>query len=413
MRLPVLSIAAGMGLFICFPGIPKEIDTAKITHEAVEARIAKIRMGDLTIKTRPGADVTVRQTRHEFLFGTAICNSLVAEDSVAMSAENKKLYIKTLKENFNYAVHENALKWYDCEKKENAVDYASAEKIWEICRSLGIPMRGHCIFWEKDKYIMPWLRELDYDELHAAVVRRALDVTRRFKGRINEFDLDNELINGDFFRRRLGYGIVSEMAWLAKVGNPDAVLFVNDYGILTDNGFNARSYMEQIRKLIAMGVPVGGIGCQGHPGTEPVIPMSARHVQRWLDSLSQFGLPIKITEALFVADDENKKAREFQRIFPLYFAHPAVEAILVWGFWEGDMWKPEAAMWKRDWTPNPIAAAYRDLVFNKWWTNGAGKADKTGEFKMRAFYGDYEIVSGGVTKRVTLSKKDKTTQVTF
>jgi GH35 family endo-1,4-beta-xylanase len=260
---------------------------------------------------------------------------------------------------------------------------------------------------------MPWLRDLDDDELHAAVVRRALDVTRHFKGRIGEFDLNNEMINGDFFRRRLGYGIVSEMAWLAKVGNPDAVLFVNDYGILTDNGFNARSYLEQIRKLLARGVPVGGIGCQGHPGTEPVIPMSARHVQRWLDSLSQFGLPVKITEALFIAEDENKKAREFQRIFPIYFAHPCVEAILVWGFWEGDMWKPEAAMWKKDWTPNPIALAYRDLVFGKWWTNASGKADKNGEFKTRAFYGEYEIASGGVTKKVTIRRKDKSARVTF
>jgi GH35 family endo-1,4-beta-xylanase len=370
-------------------------------------------MGDIVVKTKPGADVKIQQTRHEFLFGTAIPNSLVTEDSTAMSPENKKMFIKTLKENFNYAVHENALKWYDCEKEENVVDYSVADKIWELCNSLNIPMRGHCIFWGKDKYTMNWLKNLDNDKLRAAVIRRALSVTKHFKGRINEFDLNNEMINGDFFRRRLGYGIINEMALLAKSGNPDAVLFVNDYGILTDGGFNASTYVMQIRNLIANGVPIGGIGCQAHPSTFIMSPMSPEHVQRTLDTLAKFNLPIKITEALFITESEKAKAQELRNIFPIYFAHPNVEAILVWGFWEGDIWKPSASMWKKDWTPNPIASAYRDLVFKKWWTQNSGKADRTGTFRTHAFYGDYEVTSGGVTKKVTLRKNYKSIEVVF
>ena len=393
--------------------LAQEDISAKLTPSAIEARISKIRMGDIIVKTRPGADVKVQQVRHEFLFGTAIPDELVSKDSTAMSREDKKMFLKTLKENFNYAVHENALKWYDCEKEEGVVDYSLADSIWNICHALNIPMRGHCIFWEKDKYAMPWLMKLDNDRLRLAVHRRAIGVTEHFKGRIREFDLNNEMINGDFFRRRLGYGIVNEMAYMAKAGNPDAILCVNDYGILTDGGFNAATYMMQIRNLLANGVPIGGIGCQGHPSTFVIPPMSPEHVQRTLDTLDTFHLPIKITECLFIAASEEAKAKELQRIFPVYFAHPGVEAILMWGFWEGDMWKPEAAMWKKDWTPNPIALAFRDLVFNKWWTQVSGKADDSGRFDAHAFYGDYEITSGGQTKRVTLSKKDKSIEVTF
>ena len=387
--------------------------SAQVSQPSIDARIAAIRMGEIIVRAAPGTGVKIQQVRHEFLFGAAITDALAEKDSNTLSSANREKFLKILGENFNYAVHENALKWYDCEKEQNVVDYYTADRIWEICHQMNIPMRGHCIFWEKDKYIMPWLKKLDNDQLRAAVTRRAIDVTKHFRGRISEFDLDNELINGDFFRRRLGYGIINEMAWLVRAGNPDAVLCVNDYGILTDGGFNASTYLTQIENLIASGVPLGGIGCQGHPSTPFVTPMSAEHVQKTLNALAKFRLPIKITECLFIAPTEQAKAEEFRRIFPIYFAHPAIEAVIMWGFWEGDMWKPEAAMWQKDWTPTPLGIAYRDLVFNKWWTRVEGKASGDGTFRARAFYGDYVITSGGKTKTITLRKKEKSAEVVF
>src|SRR4030042_1704414 len=160
--------------------------SARLTPSAIEARIAEIRKGDIIVKTRAGTDVKVQQVRHEFLFGTAIANQLAEKHEEAMSPENRKMYLNILAENFNYAVHENALKWYDCEKEYNVVDYSIADRIWELCNERNIPMRGHCIFWAKDKYIMPWLNALNNDQLRGKVIHRAIDTTRHFKGRIEE-----------------------------------------------------------------------------------------------------------------------------------------------------------------------------------------------------------------------------------
>jgi endo-1,4-beta-xylanase len=392
---------------------------AKITPAAIESRIAEIRMGDIIIKTRPGADVKVRQQRHEFLFGTAIPDSLAEKSPNPMSAEDRKKYLKILGENFNYAVHENALKWYDCEVSRGDVDYYRADRIWELCNELNIPMRGHCIFWEKDKYIMDWLGKLNNDELREAVQKRAVGVTKHFKGRIEEFDLNNEMVNGTFFRRRLGYGIVNEMAYMAKAGNPDAVLFVNDYGVLVEGGYNRGPYIEQIENLLATGVPIGGIGCQAHfissrkNDSSGRAETKSRDVQKTLDELSRFNLPIKITECLFAADSEEGMAEELQRVFPIFFAHPKVEAIVMWGFWAGDHWMPHMAMWTKDWQATAQAKAYQDLVFNKWRTQTNGTADDKGTFKTRGFYGDYVISSNGQEKKVTLSKKEKAIKVSF
>jgi endo-1,4-beta-xylanase len=402
---------------VCFAR--EDVSAGPLSSSAIDARIAEIRMGDITVKTAPGADVKVQQVRHEFLFGTAITNQLAENDTNPISSADRKMFLKILSENFNYAVHENALKWYDCEKKQNVVDYKVADRIWEMCRDLNIPMRGHCIFWEKDKYIMPWLAKLNNDELRAAVGRRAVGVTKYFRGRINEFDLNNEMINGNFFRRRLGYGIVSEMAYMAKAGNPDAVLYVNDYGILVENGFNADPYIDQIEALLANGVPIDGIGCQGHFVSSHKNDSSGRagtspeHVQKTLDELAKFNLPIKITECLFAADDGNGMAEELRWFFPVCFAHPSVEAILMWGFWEGSHWMPQMAMWKKDWSPTEQALAYRDLVFNKWWTQASGQANDDGLFTTSAFFGDYIITSNARTQNVTFSKKDKSILVTF
>lgn len=385
---------------------------AKITPEAIDARIAEIRMGDMIITTKPGADVKIQQVRHEFKFGTAIANQVLEGQRGSMSPEDRKMFLKTLSDNFNYAVHENALKWYDCEREQGKVDYSHADSIWEICKKLNIPMRGHCIFWEKEEFVMPWLKKLNNDELHAAVISRAKSVTEHFKGRIEEFDLNNEMIHGDFFRRRLGYGIVNEMAWAAKFGNPDASLCVNDYGIV-DIGYNVYAYLIQIKNFLETGVPIGGIGCQAHASASFPVITPPEVVQKNLDELAKFNLPIKMTETNFIFDDEKTQAEQLNKLFPIYFAHPAVEGILFWGFWAGAHWKPKSALWRNDWTITPQGQAYRDLVFRKWWTQVSDKADNKGQFKTRAFYGDYLITSGGVTKKVTLSKKDKSVQVTF
>ena len=384
----------------------------EITPAAIEARIAEIRMGEIIIKTKPGADIKIQQVRHEFKFGTCLATGMVENQKRSFSPEDRKMYLKVLAENFNYAVHGNDLKWWDCEREPGKVDYSMADSMWEICNKMNIPMRGHCIFWEKEEFIQPWVKSLNNDELRAAIKRRAISVTEHFKGRIEEFDLNNEMIHGDFYRRRLGYGIINEMALMAKAGNPNARLTVNDYGIL-DIGYNIDAYKLQIKNLLATGVPIEGIGCQAHASAPFAVITPPEVVQRNLNELAEFKLPIKITECNFIFDDEKTRTEQLQKLFPIYFAHPSIEAILFWGFWEGSHWATKSAMWKKDWTITQQGQAYRDLVFKKWWTQISDNADSKGEFKTRAFFGDYLITSNGKTKKVSFGKKDKSVQVTF
>ena len=73
---------------------------------------------------------------------------------------------------------------------------------------------------------------------------------------------------------------------------------------------------------------------------------------------------------------------------------------MLWGFWEGAHWKPDAAMISKDWKQKPPYKAYCDLVLKKWWTNAAGKTGRTGLYEIRGFLGDYEVTTShdGKTK---------------
>jgi len=384
----------------------------KVTPAQIEKRIEQIRMGNLVIYAAPGATVKIEQTRHEFLFGTAIPNELAESAPNSFSEENRGKYLQILEENFNYAVHENALKWYTNEKIQGEVDYSVADRIWELCSERGIPMRGHCIYWAKDEFMNPWLFPLNNAQLRKAVVDRGISVATHFKGRINEFDLNNEMLHGDFFRRRLGFGVINEMAWIVKAANPEAKLYLNDYGIV-DMGFNAGPYVKQVRNLLANGVPIDGIGCQGHLSMRTTMTTPAEKVQRNLDQLARFNLPIKITEVLFAYEDEQVQVDELNKLLPIYFAHPNVEAVVMWGFWAGSHWQPHCAMWKEDWTPRPQVAAYRNLVFDKWWTHIEEKTGSDGKLKTRAFYGDYKTTCNGLTKTIKLSKEKGMAEIRF
>lgn len=165
----------------------------------------------------------------------------------------------------------------------------------------------------KDEFQLDWVKELNNDELRLAVKHRAVSLINHYKGRIEEFDLNNEMIHGDFFRRRLGYGIINEMAWMVKAQNPNAKIFVNDYGIV-DVGYNAGPYANQIEKLLANGVPIDGIGIQAHRSLSGEINNTPYMVQRNLDRFDKFDLPIKITEALFVYDDDQTRADELRKL---------------------------------------------------------------------------------------------------
>lgn len=389
-------------------------------YPAINDDIAKHRKGELLIKAKPGDKVTVEQLSHEFWFGCAISNSLAGG---RWSEEDLKKYKQHFLENFNAAVTENAVKWPSMEPERGKVNYRVVDAILEWTGENDIPLRGHNLFWGIEKFVQPWVKELNDEELRSTIKNRAESVTARYKGRFAEYDLNNEMIHGNYYEQRLGPEITKLMAEWAHNGDPDAKLWLNDYDILTGN--RLADYMEQIRTLLDQKVPIAGIGVQGHLHAES---FDRDALRRALDSLAIFELPIRITEfnipgqrskyyreniTTMTAQEEEAKARDLVDYYKICFAHPAVKGILMWGFWEGANWIPASSLYKRDWTPTPAAVAYKKLIFEEWWTRYSGIVGTDGMIRVPAFFGKHKVTVNGISKELNLAGEKATLMVDF
>ena len=389
-------------------------------YPGINNDIARLRKGELIIKANPGDKVAIEQLSHEFWFGCAISNGITGD---RMSAEDKRQYKEKFLENFNSAVTENAVKWIDMERVKGEVNYATVDGILKWTEENNIPLRGHNIFWGIPNRVQPWLKEMDDNELSKALRNRAETLAAHYKGRFAEYDLNNEMVHGNYYEDRLGPEITKQMAVWVHNGDPDAKLFLNDYDILTGN--KLPEYMAQIRTLLKQGVPVAGIGVQGHLHAES---FDRTHLKNALDSLSIFKLPIRITEfnmpgqrSKFLKDtklemtppEEEQKAKDIVDYYRICFAHPQVEGILMWGFWAGANWIPASSLYRRDWSPTPAAEAYKNLIYKEWWTKESGTADKKGTFSTLAFYGKYKITVNGISKETYLNKEKGSVVVDF
>lgn len=390
-------------------------------YPGISDDIAKHRKGTLIIQAKRGDKVTVEQLSHEFWFGCAISNGFVGG---SMSENDVRNYGEKFLKNFNSAVTENAVKWGSMEPQKGKVNYAVVDGILNWTEKNHIPLRGHNLFWGIPKFVQPWIKEMDDHELRQTLQNRAETITKRYKGRFVEYDLNNEMVHGNYYEERLGPDITKLMTQWAHNGDPNAKLFLNDYDILTGN--KLPEYMAQIRKLLRQGVPIAGIGVQGHLHADT---FDRKQLKNALDSLALFNLPIRITEfnmpgqrskyytekiLEMTPEEEALKAKELVDYYKICFAHPAVEGILMWGFWEGANWIPVSSLYKRDWSPTPAAEAYQNLIFKEWWTKDSGTVvGKDGVFSIPAFYGKYKVTIRGISKEIELSKEAGKAMVDF
>ena len=385
----------------------------------LDSSIARHRMGALVIRTTPGAKVSVEQIRHEFWFGATLPTGVFTGRT---SPEDIAKYKEIFASHFNAGVIEAAFKWHDMERERGQVNFSIVDSMLAWADKQGIPLRGHCIFWGVPNYVQSWVKQLDDDELRMAVQQRARTIGARYRGRFAEYDLNNEMIHANYYEQRLGPEFTRQMALWVKEEDPNAKLFVNDYDILTGNRLD--DYVKHIRRLLDMGTPIAGIGVQGHLHGDTFDPAA---LQKALEELAKFSLPIRVTEfnfpgqrsryykgdrkAQLTPEEERVKAESLKQYFRICFAQPAVTGILMWGFWEGANWIPQSSLYKRDWTPTPAAEAYRELVMNKWWTRWTGTANSEGWVTLRAFYGKHRVTVNGRETAVNLTKAEGAKQL--
>jgi endo-1,4-beta-xylanase len=365
---------------------------------AANTRIEQIRKRDLRLlvvdpsgNPVPGVAISLTQRKHQFAFGSAI--------NFNISLPQYTTFFKT---NFEWAVMENESKWYSNETSRSNVNYTAADSITNFCYTNSITLRGHSIFWAVDQWVQPWVTNLSNPELLVAVTNRLNSAVNHFKGTFKHWDVNNEMLHGNFYGNRVGNWINPWMFQYAHALDPNALLFVNDYNVVAGNETDA--YKQQIQNLIASNAPVQAIGVQGHFGS--TIDPTVTEVR--LDNLGQLGLPIWITEYDSLNSDENIRADNLETLYRIAFSKQYVDGIMMWGFWAGSHWRGAgAAIVNLDWSLNEAGRRYQSLL-SEWTTQTNGVTGPDGAFDSRGFHGDYDVTltpPGGqpTLRRITLA----------
>ena len=392
---------------ICYPG--QEAD-ASWRKKAAE-RIARHRMGDFSLRVidpfgKPvtGTKVTLRQKRHAYLFGTCITASRITDAEVTfrdpqMTREqflkDNIRYREELLRLFNFAVFENDLKWPNWAGEKRGTNQ---QMIFDAIRWLhenDLPVKGHTVLWASWMNSPGWLRSLEKDPaaLQAAILRHIRDVGSATAAHTRWWDVLNEPMSHRDIIELLGHDAVAEWFKTAREVLPGCNLVLNDFD-LVGNGGNAKrraDFLALVRDLQKAGASPDTLGFQSHFWGDHLTP--PEKIWEICDEMhNASGLPLMSSEFDTNFPNDAVQADYTRDFLTAWFAHPATESFIMWGFWGGAHWFGDrGAMFRKDWSPKPNLKAYTDLVFREWWTNAEGQTGTDGTWQTRAFLGDYEL----------------------
>ncbi len=387
---------------------PAEKGFDKEWYASADARIDSVRKKNLSLAGfKPGDTVHVTLERHDFPFGTAIAFYGNPKDSV------EKWYRETAKRYFWAGVSENLFKWPEYEPKKGKPRRKEMLEYLDFAKEAGWDFRGHVLVWgiQRYNYDKHWSIQGSCKDIAKNIKARIDRDLKEYKGKISEYDVWNEPIHETFLFDKCGWGLLDSAFVWAHRADPSARLYVNDFNVVSLG--ETERYYELIRGMLDRKIPVSGIGVQCHFSGAEVIPAL---IHERLDRLSELGLPIKVTEfdmgeyveeaagarGLPARLTEEERAGQYEMFIRSAFSHPAVNGIMLWGFWDSRHWLPEGGIIAADGTEKPTAKRIYDLWHKVWTTDEKVVADKDGKIHFRGFPGTYRVKSKGSEKSVAI-----------
>ena len=288
-----------------------------------------------------GADCTLREAAVQA--GVLI--------GAAFSEKDDREYLPALSKDFNSVTHENDMKWAATQPAYGVFNFDRADRMMEFAEANGMAVRGHTLLWEQatvdatPEYVTAIT---DPQELRTLMANHILTVVGRYRGRIDAWDVVNEPLETggpqvyeNIFYQLLGPGYIAEAFELAHEADPDATLFLNEV-LVSTAGAKFDALLALTADLLDQGVPLHGVGLQGHfivAGPNP------DELRTNIEKLAALGVVVELTEVDIVlrgtGDEATRLQRQRQDYFDLVSACLAVEAckrITFWGFTDRYTW---------------------------------------------------------------------------
>jgi GH35 family endo-1,4-beta-xylanase len=360
-------------------------------------RIEKTRVREFTMRlvdpageALRGARVHARLARHEFLFGGTIKGEFFAPGDSRFQK-----YRDAVDRHFSGVVFENDLKPGTFAESLTNTDphvrweWTQAAADW--CREREIAIRGHYLvpgvwgsFASRDPKTDSSLRERLFGHMRL--------LTREAGGFVADWDVINHPVGWtnppQTVRDVLGRGFYGDVIREAK-RLTDRPLWINEDRVF-NAGFQQENYYECVQELVAEGAAPDGIGIQGHFHSGSLVPPA--EILRVSDRFAALVPALMLTEwDVMTNGDEQLQADYLRDTLIAAYSHPAYRGFLMWVWWEGAGWRPEAALFRRDGSEKPNGRVWREWVSEKWRTDAEVRADAEGIVRFRGHAGLYEL----------------------
>ena len=309
-------------------------------------------------------------------------NTLAGYKDQGMTADS--LFLKY----WNQATPENAGKHNLYETDRDVYQTKTLDQMYTYCQANNLPFKQHTfLFWccgaDAD-----WLLPLSPEEIRAEMEEWMIYFFDRYPNTAYA-----EVVNEPFqspppaaIRNALGgddnYAWVRWMYTKARQHAPARCkLWINENNVLK-GGSRVNDYKNLISLLQQDGT-LDGIGVQGH-WLEGV---SASTIKNTLDALDDFDLPLYITEYEVDEDDMNAQRDIWAAQFPVFWEHPAVRGVTLWGYKEGQMWRKNGYLVRADGSERPALQWLRNYLQG----NASGSGEGAIEIRAKGTTGNEQM----------------------
>jgi endo-1,4-beta-xylanase len=266
------------------------------------------------------------------------------------AAPRDERWNRLISEEFNALSPEGELVWKVIHPGRDEWDFEAADRTLAFAEEHGLFTTVSHFVWDQATSVSgtpEWVKTIeDPDELRQVMRGHLAAITARYGGRIDRWIVVNEPLEyggtalyPNHFYDVLGPDYVSEAFRIAEEAAPDSELWLNE--IFTENNpAKASALVDLVTNLVATGVPIDGVGLQGHLfAGDPDYELVRDTMQR----LGDLGLGVAITEldAPVGGDLPNRLEVQAQRMAGMVrtcLAVPACDSVTFWGLSDDVSW---------------------------------------------------------------------------
>lgn len=266
---------------------------------------------------------------------------------------------------FDQVTPENCGKWRSVESERGVRVWTGVDAMVQYAGQHSMVAKHHCLVWGQQQ--PDWTQKAT--DMSNAVDAVIADFFTRFGSRVALVDVVNEPISAPAgYRAQLGGDGATGWDWVvwvfrcarrhASLHAFSGKLILNEWGIENDD--NKMKRFREIVSILQRENLVDAIGVQGHF----LENAKAADVRKRLDYLAETGLPIYISELdLDIADDALHQT-QFASLFAMFWEHPAVRGVTLWGHNEGAMWRKNGYLIRKDGSERPAMTWLKQYLGN-------------------------------------------------